>query len=98
MKVGLPDITISEILPSGEIFLTGVLNNNTIISGESTVTGQDITLTKTGAEFDGIFIKTDVNGKIEIITQIKTNETGNSSIIKAFKTADGYELIGGYEG
>ena len=98
VKVGLPDITISEILPSGEIFLTGVLNNNTIISGESTVTGQDITLTKTGAEFDGIFIKTDVNGKIEIITQIKTNEIGNSSIIKAFKTADGYELIGGYEG
>lgn len=98
VKVGLPDITISEILPSGEIFLTGVLNNNTIISGESTVTGQDITLTKTGAEFDGIFIKTDVNGKIEIITQIKTNEIGNSSIIKAFKTADGYEIIGGYEG
>lgn len=91
-------IEVSEILPNGEIFLTGGLINDTTISGESTVLGDNIELTKSGTEMDGIFIKTDESGKIDIVTHITTNESGNSEIIKALKTKDGYEIIGMYAG
>lgn len=89
-------LNIAEILPTKEMILTGAVGNNTIISGEGTVNGEDIEITKKG-EADGIFIMTNSEAKIDKVVQI-TSDTGYNVILRHYKVDDGYILIGEYEG
>lgn len=91
-------LRVAEILPTGEMVLTGYVMNNTVISGEGTVSGENINIElPETVDAEGILIVTDKIGKIDKVITIPS-ESGASRIVHHYKTEDGYILIGQYIG
>lgn len=91
-------LRVAEILPTGEMILTGLIEDSTIISGEGTVSGEDINIElPETVDTEGILIVTDKIGKIDKVITIPS-ESGASGIVHHYKTEDGYILIGQYIG
>ena len=94
----LVPLYVAEILPTGEMVLTGCVMNNTVISGEGTVSGENINIElPETVDTEGIIIVTDKIGKIDKVITIPS-ESGANMIVHHYKTDDGYILIGQYIG
>lgn len=94
----LVPLYVAEILPTGEMVLTGYVMNNTVISGEGTVSGENINIElPETVDTEGILIVTDKIGKIDKVITIPS-ESGSNMVVHHYKTDDGYILIGQYTG